>query len=227
MIKIIFKYVLLLILVVENTKAFSQDKISFTPLFNHQELSFNSTYTVENDSLEINKFAFYISNIELYLDNEKVYELEQKHFLINLDSPKSLDISLKHNKDIVYNKLVFYIGIDSITNVSGAFGGDLDPTNGMYWTWQSGYINFKLEGICCACEKEKKDFEFHIGGYQYPYNSYRKVELALNNQNDIMVGIDANKLLLFIQTNNIPSVMSPSKNAMLIADVLVNCFAIL
>lgn len=39
----------------------------------------------------------------------------------------------------------FLLGVDSLTNVSGAFGG-ASTIKGMYWAWNSGYINLKLKG---------------------------------------------------------------------------------
>ena len=56
-------------------------------------------------------------------------------------------------------------------------GGDLDPTKGMYWAWQSGYINFKMEGSCSQCLATKNNFEFHLGGYQQPFYAMQTIEL--------------------------------------------------
>ena len=60
-------------------------------------------------------------------------------------------------------RIYFQIGIDSLTNVSGDLDGDLDPALGMYWAWNSGYINMKLEGKSSSCKSVKKEFQFHIG----------------------------------------------------------------
>jgi hypothetical protein len=49
-----------------------------------------------------------------------------KHSKLSFDLPTYLK----------YDQIQFQLGIDSLTNVSGAMGGDLDPTKGMYWTWQ-------------------------------------------------------------------------------------------
>ena len=43
--------------------------------------------------------------------------------------------------------------------------GDLDPVHGMYWTWQSGYIQFKLEGLLRDSAGERK-LELHLGGFE-------------------------------------------------------------
>ena len=72
--------------------------------------------------------------------------------------PSSLALQIPSN--IPFSKLKFQLGIDSLTNVSGAMGGDLDPTKGMYWTWQSGYINMKIEGKSNSCKTRKNQFQF-------------------------------------------------------------------
>ena len=81
----------------------------------------------------------------------------------------------------------FCIGIDSLASVSGALSGDLDPSNGMYWAWQSGYINMKIEGTSSSCKTRKNSFNFHIGGYLKPYNAIKKIEIPINKiQNQII-----------------------------------------
>ena len=80
-----------------------------------------------------------------------------------------------------HDKIKFNLGIDSLTNVSGVMGGDLDPTKGMYWTWQSGYINFKMEGSSAVCPTRNHEFQFHIGGYQDPFYAMQTLELEVKN----------------------------------------------
>ena len=102
---------------------------------------------------------------------------------------------LKLPPDLTYDQLAFDIGIDSITNVSGAMGGDLDPTKGMYWTWQSGYINFKLEGTSPDCPARKNEFQFHLGGYAYPNASVQKIALTATGQGNINVQMNLDMFL--------------------------------
>jgi hypothetical protein len=66
--------------------------------------------------------------------------------LIDFDENDSNALCLEIPDDIEFDAIQFNLGLDSLTNVSGALGGDLDPTKGMYWTWQNGYVNFKLQG---------------------------------------------------------------------------------
>lgn len=70
------------------------------------------------------------------------------------------------------DKIIIGFGVDSLTQVSSSFKADLDPIHGMYWTWQSGYIQLKLE--CTAMDEampEKGGIQLHIGGFFSPYKS--------------------------------------------------------
>ena len=74
------------------------------------------------------------------------------YFLVNFANAGSTRISLK-TIPASFNRIAFTIGVDSIRNVSGAQTGALDPANGMFWTWNSGYIMAKLEGSDNVVEK--------------------------------------------------------------------------
>ena len=90
----------------------------------------------------------------------------------------------------------------------------------MYWTWQSGYINFKLEGTSSLCPARKNKFYWHIGGYSPPYNTLRQVSLKTNGK----VSIQLDKLFEEIDISEEYQVMSPSDGAVQIADKLPSLF---
>ncbi len=78
-----------------------------------------------------------------------------------------------------YTGLTFTVGVDSTRNVSGAQTGALDPTQGMFWSWNTGYIFMKLEGY--SPQSEKGGLTFHIGGFKAPNNTIRTISPSLNN----------------------------------------------
>ena len=106
------------------------------------------------------------------------------------------------------------------------FGGDLDPTNGLYWTWQSGYINFKLEGKTAACPARNNLFQYHIGGYQYPFNAMREVELDIEKGGEILIEFPIEELLNNTDLSKEYEIMSPNKKAMRMADKIAKNFRI-
>lgn len=120
-----------------------------------------------NDSFKISKCVIYLSNFKFYNQSQLVFEDKAKAHLIDLIDPSPLHFTMPKNQ--VYNRVSFNIGVDSSTSVAGILTGDLDPRKGMYWAWQSGYINFKLEGILNT--KVQQPFQYHIGGYAGKLNA--------------------------------------------------------
>ena len=103
--------------------------------------------------------------------------------------------------------------------------GDLDPTKGMYWAWQSGYINMKMEGKSSSCKTRKNEFQFHIGGYMKPNYAMRKVELVSKNQN-LNITIDVAEFFSELKLSETNSIMIPGKKAMKLADYSIKMFKI-
>ena len=205
----------------------SERYIKFTPAFNNLPLKLNKKYRFKNDSLEISTLKFYISNILLY-QNETLIDFEcKKYTLINFESPETSLIKFKTTNNKHFNRIALSIGIDSLTNVSGALGEDLDPTKGMYWTWQSGYVNLKLEGKSKICPSRNNEFSFHIGGYQLPFYSIQNVDFLIKNDEKIVFDLDISKLLNGIKLNEVYEVVSPSKKANDIAEQFSNIFKVL
>jgi len=102
---------------------------------------------------------------------------------VNEEEPQSKKLVLENVPAGEYSTLEFIIGVDSLHNCSGAQSGALDPMNGMFWAWNSGYIFLKLEGFAPSSNSPGHIFEYHIGGYKQPNNCVRKVKLNLNGSN--------------------------------------------
>jgi hypothetical protein len=62
------------------------------------------------------------------------------------------------------------VGIQAAIQTSGVFLGDLDPINGMYWAWNTGFISVKCVGeVIHVKNGTQQKFEYHLGGYQVPF----------------------------------------------------------
>ena len=123
-----------------------------------------------------------------------------------------------------FDKIKFQLGLDSFTNVSGALTGDLDPTKGMYWTWQSGYINLKIEGFFINSNEGNKIFEYHLGGYLPPFQTIQHISMLSNSKKEMKIVLDFNSFFLSSKTEYKARVMSPGENAQALSRLLVNCF---
>ncbi len=192
-------------------------RFSFEPTISGSPIILNQHYfsTELNDSISISKLKFYISNIVL-LNNEKVvYKNTGGVYLLNAED--SLNLQFDIPPSLQFNRIQYGIGIDSITNTSGALDGALDPLMGMYWTWQSGYINFKLEGFVGNLEQEDKKFEYHLGGYSDKNNAYQLVEFPVQANSDIQFQMPIDIIFKSIFSEKKYNIMSPSASAVLIS----------
>ena len=199
-----------------------------TPVFSSTHLTLNKQYSLNNqkDSITFEMVKYYISGIQLLLNSEIVWKDTSRFYLLDAENEKSFSIPLKIPTDLIFNEINFLSGIDSTTNVSGAFGGDLDPTNGMYWTWQNGYINGKFEGKSNLCKSKDSSFELHLGGYQFPYNALQSVQLKLTSKKIIEVHLELEHFINNIDISEKHHIMSPSNEAVLMSKAFSNSFKI-
>jgi hypothetical protein len=212
--------------------AYSQQEsftsLNFIPKFGNSLLVLNDTvYSKKNgDDIQFESLKFYISNIEL-LDNNKIVWQENNSFhLLDGSDSKSMTLLLKTSSNVKYTKIKFNLGLDSTVNVSGAMGGDLDPSKGMYWAWQSGYINFKLEGKSKKCNTRNNEFHFHLGGYAVPYSSIQSITITLTDIKKINITLDLEKMMNEIDLSKQNKIMSPGMEAVLLSKKVCQLFSI-
>ena len=183
-----------------------------------------SLHINDQDSVKITEFRFYISKISFWKSNKQIWKEEDSFHLIDLLDDSTHKINLEIPDEMVFDKLEFYLGIDSSTNVSGAMGGDLDPTRGMYWTWQNGYINAKIEGTSNVCKSRKNEFQYHLGGYMPPFLCVQKIEVIVDRNEHIQIGINVEKMIEAFDLSQQTKIMSPSLNAVDVSKQLAKCF---
>lgn len=195
----------------------------------------NQWYTNEHgDSFTVTKFNYYISNIVLNGPSVSYTESNSYHLVQQADAAsQSFDMS-----DIpvgTYNSVTFTIGVDSAHNVSGAQTGALDPVNGMFWDWNTGYIMLKVEGS--SPQSPNGLIEFHCGGFSGKNSVLRTVTLPLSSDisitssNNNHIHLTADLLNMFkapnlIDFSTIYGVTMPGTSAKMLADNYANLFTI-
>jgi hypothetical protein len=208
------------------SQTYEIDTIAFSLLYGKQKLQTEHYYKNGDDSVLIETLKFYISGIEL-LDKDRVVWQEKNSFhLIDISNERTLNISCLVPANIQFTQLKLNLGIDSTTNVSGALGGDLDPTKGMYWAWQSGYINFKLEGKSNLCKTRGNEFQLHLGGYQFPFNGLKTVTFNLINKDKTTITLDIEQLLNAFNLSQQNHIMSPKAEAVLFSEIVSKLFSV-
>lgn len=223
------KFIITLLLLNIFFTAFSQDAriitVSFIPTINGEIAKLNKEIEIDsskNIKISITKLKFYLSHLSFYKDEKLVWQDNTAAYLMDAENEMSIKLPIK--KDIEFNAIKFGLGVDSITNVAGALDGDLDPLKGMYWTWQSGYVNFKLEGNMHNSKSEEQKFEYHLGGYSGENNSYNTIALDVENSDKIKVSLDLDKFLSNWYVEAYPNIMSPGKIAVDFSKILSTCF---
>ena len=212
--------------------------IRFDPVVDGRPLVFNSTYTnFFNESYAVKTFKFYISQIDLEGTDGSMYKVDRNnYYLINEADSGTANISIMPPAR-AYSGLAFVVGVDSVRNVSGAQSGALDPANGMFWTWNSGYIMAKLEGSSPLSTAPDNRIEYHIGGFKEPYNVTRRVVLPLpaapafsaGSTNTIAVSANTNAWFhdqFELRIAKTPVWMTPGDTSKKIADNYARMFAI-
>ena len=143
----------------------------------------DSNYTnAFGEHYQVSRLKYYISNAGFAENNEN------NENNISLVDAAENDSIIVHAKPGIYSALYFTLGVDSALNCSGAQDGALDPLNGMFWTWNSGYIFFKLEGYSSSSTADLQRIEHHVGGYRYPNKVSHNIKLALSKQLEVKKG---------------------------------------
>jgi hypothetical protein len=223
---------LLLIITIATLPAYTQEQraitVRFVNSFRDQPLhpSGEEMVGISGSDISVETLRYYISGVAFYLDDKEVFSEKDSYHLIDAAVGKDAAIIMAPDS-IAFNQIRFNLGIDSITNIAGAMGGDLDPTTGMYWTWQSGYINFKLEGTSRNCPTRHNKFQFHLGGYAGADNCLQQVKLTVGNSNTIRVGLPIEKLLEALDLSKQHTIMTPSTEAVALAKQVAALFQIL
>ena len=177
-----------------------------------------------NDSLAV--FRFYISDLRITANKTKHWKAPKRHYLIDFNSASAKEVILLETpQDFMNGQIEFVLGVDSKTSAGGIGEGALDPINGMYWTWQSGYINFKMEGVSNKSPARKNRFQLHLGGFRKPYVSTQKIVLDYEYKGaDPLICFDLNLFMKSIDLTNQHTIMSPSKEAVALSKLAKSCF---
>lgn len=126
------------------------------------------------EEFTVTKLNYFVSNIALKKENGEVVKFPDQYFLVRQSEANSLNITLKDVPAANYIGLTYTIGVDSLKSISDVAQrtGVLDPasygSDNMYWSWNSGYIFFKMEGTSPAIPANMMgmtEYQFHIGGF--------------------------------------------------------------
>lgn len=138
-----------------------------------EDLVFGQKYVnPHGDTFQVSKFNYYISNVVITNTDNTIFVEPNSYHLIQ-QSDASQDFTVTNVPFGSYKSLSFMLGVDSARNVSGSQTGALDPLKDMFWTWNTGYIFFKLEGTSPQSPDPQHLLTYHVGGFGGPYKGQR------------------------------------------------------
>jgi hypothetical protein len=183
--------------------------------------------TRTSDTITVHTLRFYLSNIVFLNNGAPVFSEKNSHHLLDLETESAPGVRVDLPAGTVsFTEIQFDLGIDSLANTAGAMGGDLDPTNGMYWAWQSGYINVKIEGVSPRCPARNHEFQFHLGGYLPPFQSVQTVRLPVPKTQNLLVDFDLTTFFEQVDWAKKSGIMSPGAEAKRLSEVLSKAFSV-
>ena len=197
-------------------------QLSIIPTWNKKPLELQHVYlTQNNDSISFSTLKMYFSDFRF---KDKISgRTTSIDTLIFYDLADSSTHSFFNNLNLSnYESVAFTLGLDSSKNVSGELENAYDPLLGMYWAWNTGYINLKIMGESSAVPTNSHEFEFHLGGYRSPFATAQTIQIDLNDQ---YIYFDLEKL--FSESINLTKnhhIMLPCKDAFLISQGISACF---
>ena len=197
-------------------------QLSIIPTWNKKPLELQHVYLIQNkDSISFSTLKIYFSDFRF---KDKISgRITSIDTLIFYDLADSSTHSFFNDLNLSnYESVAFTLGLDSSKNVSGELENAYDPLLGMYWAWNTGYINLKIMGESSAVPTNSHEFEFHLGGYRSPFATAQTIQIDLNDQ---YIYFDLEKL--FSESINLTKnhhIMLPCKDAFLISQGISACF---
>ncbi len=160
---------------------------------------------VTSSGFRLDVLKFYVGQIGFWKRGKQVY-VDDRTKLIDFESGIKNSVQIKKPSAFTFDSISFLLGVDSLTNAQGVKGNDLDPIKGMYWTWESGYINFKCEGTF-----GEKSFKWHLGGYRGGLNNAKKLGFSVTHREVINVKLRLENMLTHLLEADHLTVMTPGE----------------
>ncbi|MFN4122118.1 MAG: MbnP family protein [Flavobacteriales bacterium] len=137
-------------------------------------------HPMTGDTMTFTTLRYYISNIKLKKTDGTWYNEPESYYLVDAATEAGRTLEIKDIPAGDYTELRYTVGVDSTRNVSGAQTGALSPSNGMFWSWNTGYIMIKAEGT--SPQSQNGTFSFHLGGFRSENNIVTERSTDFNGQ---------------------------------------------
>jgi hypothetical protein len=178
-------------------------QIKLHHLWDTDSLLLDSLYVhpVTSDTLSFTTFKYYVSNIRLKKTDGTWYSVPESYHLIDLGNGSTNSLTISNVPTGNYSEISILFGVDSTRNVSGAQSGALSTIHGMFWSWNTGYIMLKAEGL--SPNSTSGSYAFHLGGFQGPNSVLKTKNFVLSTiANSSVTGSNLSKIGIQINASN-------------------------
>ena len=212
---------ILLFLLVLSNSAFSQEQaeLNFTFLFQGDSLKENKWYlTQKGDSVKFETIRFFVSTPP----KNKVHA--NSAHLVDWSLPETHQWTVPLNEK---GELVMTYGLEPLYHTASVMEGDLDPSLGMYWAWQSGYIQLKIEGESPSANTRNNKFQYHLGGYLDPFSVAKTINFGQIYESNVQIEIDLWDAFRLVKVKKDNEIMIPGKKAVQMMKKMMNGFILI
>ena len=177
------------------------------------ELNTEYIHPMSNDTLTYTKLKYYVSNFKLKKSDGTWWTHPESYFLVDISDASSKTLTISNVPEGNYTEVSYMMGVDSLRNVSGAQTGALSTTNGMFWSWNSGYIMVKAEGT--SPNSGSGNFSFHLGGFSGSNNVVTPKNHVFGSSLQVSQGMNPTIKLLVNPAKMFHTTGSISSNSMI------------
>lgn len=210
--------------------------INITAKVNNQNLVKETAFykSTGTDSFKVSLLKYYLSNF--YLTTNDNSEKKINEYILNEHLGSTVSFTLNNLNEGSHKKFKMLLGVDAERNTSGAQNGSLDPLNGMFWDWNTGYIFFKLEGdYKTTTNTTLNPIAMHIGGFQGNFNclkefSFENLTLIIKPNQKTIMNLELNIDEIFVNPQQLDlaniAIATTAKDAKIIADNYSDMFTL-
>lgn len=191
-------------------------KVIFHTTVNGQDVQSGVDYNKpDGESFQVDLMKYYISHFALVNEGGDSLMIND-HTLIDPIHQKN-----SFSKDLAstgsFQHVRFLLGVDELHNHSGNQEGDLDPVNGMIWTWSTGYIFFKHEGTFIDATGASLPLLYHYGQDRALVTADLPIDIDIEEGKSYEIHIDLNLAQLYngiaFRNNNVHQSAGSADNA--------------
>lgn len=164
----------------------------------------------------------------LVLNDSTQLRISQLKFYLQVSerrsTPRIIFVDAADSNKITFNNMLnsLQLGIDPALQMQSNFKGTLDPIHGMYWAWNSGYIQLKCAGeLIVGNSKKVQHFELHLGGLEAPWICSFPI---VGEGNLVIFDVAIWLSNLLVNREEIPVIMQPSATSVALFNLAKNAF---